>query len=574
METFGVIPFRFGAAAPEPISDKDLDFYYQVLSALYSEKIQFLNSNEVYSLAINLGDLYKNESITYQKIISRVQGWRSKPDILAVDIIPPMETLIPGRAELHIATALQFLGEQQNSLHFVVFVEEILAEKDAFNLLLASLVEQGRLILVDSNGVTAGRIEKDHRLPADYPALRHQICQDPLGLLELKMMRRRGHFTRPREEGGKHCFRFFYDGSECIREISHLIEASVKNRGGDKKPFLVYDCTESKWLEDAIITVAGRLQIVLINVGVLFDRPNLIPDEQRENGILFLPLVDTGATLEKILLKWREKISDSLPKIITVLTTRASDERKRIRRGHCADCTYELEYFLKVERGLEKTENCVLCELNVPNTSYDTESFELITSYDFWSMADEVGWKDEDYVPDTRDPLVTCPDFPKMVKENGAWLASKIKYQLLSIIGKEFPANPVLLICPDEDGARILSAYIQVLHEGLTVVRVPEDDFKVCRDPSSNLNEVLKKWELARPHWYVQITEASSVAGIAIVEEFCVSGGTRKAFLRLLAALDRKALAHLAIVDFNPPASKESGIPCFSLYAFDAISKI
>ena len=156
-----------------------------------------------------------------------------------------------------------------------------------------------------------------------------------------------------------------------------------------------------------------------------------------------------------------------------------------------------------------------------------------------------------------------------MFKENGAWLAQKVSRRLLSIEDRSFPARPFVLLCPNEDGARVLSTYLQALHEGYSVIRVPEEDLKEFRD-SKNFDHLLNALETRRPSWYVQLTEASHTAAMVIVEEFCVSGGTRSAFLRLLTAIGRTAWAHVAIVDFCPSVSKESKAKSVSLYEFDA----
>lgn len=569
---FGVIPLRFGAAAPEPILEARAFFYPSILRAVFKKEAKAVQEESWLTLAISLSELELDEHSAYRKCLRKAKSWDGQLDVLVVDIIPPLETLIPGRAELHLASALNILAAEEQGLRFVVFVDEMPPEREAFLKQLLGLVAEGRLTIIDRLGRC---LPSSTALPQDFILLRKRASQDPLQRLELKLVRRLGHFQRPFEEGSLYCVRYFYDGSFCTKEISSLLKSHIASRTETHPPVLLYDYTVSKWIEPPVLDAARTLGTVAYNIRDVLRGVGFHDQITDCTVLVILPLVDTGKTAIKLLETWINQFGTPAPEFISVLSTEYYATEKKVSvLPNEQHGSLEIPYLMGVSRGLTPTERCDMCKLGIPRSSFQDDDLEMLTAFQFWTMVDEADWKEEDHVPQNRASMGLVPNFAKMFEENGGWLAQKACNRLVSFSEEQFPARPFVLLCPDEAGARVISNYLQVLHEGLTVVRLPEEALNPFRKGGADLEKVATSWRKERPKWYQQILEAAPTAAFVLVEEFCVSGGTRDALSLLLSTLGKTAQCHLAIVDFKEAERENSALETLSLYSFDEVAQI
>jgi hypothetical protein len=273
--------------------------------------------------------------------------------------------------------------------------------------------------------------------------------------------------------------------------------------------------------------------------------------------------MDTGKTIELILRKWHRYDKLPLPKILSILSSRGNKTQMGKRELNVDGKIYVVKYLWKVDRKMSLSEQCQMCKLDIPESNKAHDNYAMLTTYDMWEMADEAAWIPEKNVPAQRSGLEIVPDFHRMIHKNGAWLAHKIRNRIEYSI-KDFPAKPILIICPDEKGANALADHLNVI-QGFTVVRIPKKVIDVCI--KERVEETLLKSRWDNDPWSVQLNSVSKNQLAIILEEFCVSGSTKNALSRLSQFYGVDVLCHFALCNFNP-AERELPPPTYALYEF------
>jgi len=181
-------------------------------------------------------------------------------------------------------------------------------------------------------------------------------------------------------------------------------------------------------------------------------------------------------------------------------------------------------------------------------------------------MVREAGFKThEDDVPTWRKPLPGAPNFPQILAgEDGVWLAALALDKLEMEAWRVVNTNSLLLVAPDQPGARLFVGRISDLEPSCQVVLLPDSVIRRFQEsPKAELSE-----EEKRSEWGSQLRGASNHSRPIICEEFSVSGGTATGISRLLSSLGKAPVVHLVIVDFRPimekPISRRT-----ALYAFE-----
>ncbi len=279
--------------------------------------------------------------------------------------------------------------------------------------------------------------------------------------------------------------------------------------------------------------------------------------------LLVVPLLDTGNTIVEVLglLEGQWGLEDI--RVLSVLSTKGNEPRfgeTSVSGGKIVD------YFLRVSQehylASDREHPCPMCRLDLPFTHEGVERSQMLTSYDFWEMVGLVGLKDEENVPDDDRPSIgKVPDFPRMLHSNGAWLTKKIGDILEDNCHTKL--NDMVLVCPDQKGAQVLTQYLEV-SLGANVVKVPDDAVKLIKH-AVELEGLINGWEEKRPEWYLALKTAPARKYV-IMDEFTVTGGTRMALERLVWHLGKDVVAHFSFVDFMPENGSQFDVPYLALY--------
>jgi hypothetical protein len=155
------------------------------------------------------------------------------------------------------------------------------------------------------------------------------------------------------------------------------------------------------------------------------------------------------------------------------------------------------------------------------------------------------------------------PSFLKMVENNGALFASKLRDRL-EATPAGFPSDPVV-ICPDEEGSIAFTSYLRFVL-GVTVIRIPRPVIYQCAEADADLPEIEKRWENQKPKWYLTMISLT-VADIIVMDEFNFSGKTQRGLSRLARHFGRD-VSYFSLADFNPEDSRKLGGPAYCLYDF------
>jgi pyrimidine operon attenuation protein/uracil phosphoribosyltransferase len=106
-------------------------------------------------------------------------------------------------------------------------------------------------------------------------------------------------------------------------------------------------------------------------------------------------------------------------------------------------------------------------------------------------------------------------------------------------------SNPVVVVCPDEEGARSLAHYFGAL-KGFTVVPIPRADLNAMIH-----DEEYAAFNTADKLWAQIIQRAASRSNIVLLEEFVVTGTTKRLLIRALAKIGKAARFHVAVAAFG-----------------------
>jgi hypothetical protein len=142
-----------------------------------------------------------------------------------------------------------------------------------------------------------------------------------------------------------------------------------------------------------------------------------------------------------------------------------------------------------------------------------------------------------------------------MVRENGPWLASKIKARL-AMERHGWPLNPVI-VCPDQEQGADVFAEMLVAVLNVQVVRIPRGVITEC-------TRTRACGDFVRSHrsadWYHRLRHCSGE--VIILDEFTVTRGTFLGLTRLLGCcLGKPPVCYFSICDFGDDTMPERWRP-------------
>lgn len=581
--TFGVLAFRFGPETSEPVPQPWKEFYRGVVSSVVDAPIRAIE-REPLTLAQSMSELAgqsTNDRVEggslVERMLSRGRSWGEEPDVILVDAMFGRHRVQPGRALLQLVAGLHSLIGYFPNTTLVLLLDAMPPEGDPVRRIVQPILDSGRLTVIDRLCRMLPASMPPDELTECYVQLEARKDEIALERLSRKMIRRLGHFQRTLKRSGQvECVRYFYDGRRSTNETARLLVRHVSASPGGELPALLFDCTVSTWLKGAVSEAAAVLgmQSPPVDVRELLEKGG--GSGVSDANLLILPLLDTGDTLRELYNQWRAVIPEvPFPKVLSVLVThganRVLDTANRVFSEPIPGGELEVSYLLEVERGLQREAPCPMCSIGLPVYEGHADHFEMLCALDFWEMVDESGWKPEDYVPvGTRESLGWVPDFSRMLQYNGAWLAEKALVRVANELRISRDTEPIVLVAPDELGARTFAEYMAEMYDTAAVILVPADTIRLLRTGSdSEIDGATAEWKANRPVWFEQMRELLFGGTIVMVQEFSQSGASARALRRLVRVFRHSVMAHALICDMGPSHFIPGEPPRLALYEFD-----
>jgi hypothetical protein len=575
MKTFNVLALHLGSPTLTEVSAELLTFYRSVAKAVTGEYCELSQAEPLHTLPFDSNSILKKSHEIYSKILERVAGWQQSPDLLIVDASSLVaQSVERGGVLVHIAQAVSSIltSERQNPLKVVLFLPQIPPLEDLFLQPLIPLWEKEfHLLIVADDGSL--HPPENPPLTFDSEAYRVNLArtrESPKEQIKAKLIRRLGHFQRDINRrsdatvrNGKSCARYSYDGVLCKEEIETLLTEYLSNTllaGEDV--FILYRCPQKHWLEDPLCAAALHHNIAIYRTIDVNDDLVAAQKLRDKRVLLVLPMLDTGWSLNETLVSLEDHLPEIKPQVLSILLTNPESEQ-RGRTFKYKDGDLLIDYFIEITQKRVPSSECAMCKLGIPTMDYYRDEYLMLTSYDVWEMAHEYGWKPEDDVPSYRGEIPSIPDFPKMIQENGMWLAHKM-WKRLEASNDNIPTD-LVIVCPDEKGARIFATYLLLINRA-TSIFIPREVLNLFAEDNSTEKTVVFDQNSS---WY-QMLVSSPVGGFLILDEFNYTGRTKRAMQRLLTYLGKQPLGYFALVNLDPATADDDNITTYSLYEFQA----
>lgn len=573
MKNLGLMVFRLGSPAAEPIAQEAEKFYLWVAEQFTGETHANTPLEGRTTIPIDGLTLEDQPEVILSMFQVTIEGWSALPDTVVVHVEDPAHGIVRGSLSFCLCLAISRLLESRaESPTFIILLSTLPPEGDVVRQAISPFIERQKATIVGDDGQvlagSAGQLKTSTE--QGYPLQLAKVRKDPLRLLELKMIRRLGHF-QTQDAGKATCRRYYYDCSLCGAELSSLLCDEIERiKDGTRPAVILYDSPISPWLETALRPIEVKLDVATISVDDFLNPTAGFSVVDNESAVLVLPMVDSGNRLKVVLHRLQEKRPKLRLYLLSVLTTRTDDVMHKVRKLRSGSATHDICYLLKVDQVVFRNGACPMCLLEIPTTQFpDRESYIMLTAYDMWDMAESAGWRaKEKDKPPWRGSMGSVPNFARMVEQNRAWVATKIRMALERTLS-ELPVDPVVICPKGEEGSRALSECLQSTLD-FTVINIPRDVINLFRN-GGRRKIPWEKWEKDSPRWYVQLASLSSDQ-VIVMDEFNVSGNTRASLKRLITErpFKKQVLCYFSICDFNPSASSQGDVSTGSLYEFQA----
>ena len=564
MKNVAILAFRIGQSTPNIINASFLDFYRWVSQVIIREDCKIIDGESHTTIAIDNVTLSQTPYDIYKKFHESKKEWQNIADVLIVDLANPEYGVLRGPALIHLSQAIDaYYKEADSSLKIIILLSDLPPREDPFRIYLNSHIESKKVVLIGNGKVNREFSSelKDYR-ESEYQIRLMKIRENPLDLLKFKMIRRFGHFLKFDRTGNhSRCIRYYYDGILCKNELTQLFTTYFELKYPKKSdPIIYYYAPISPWLSDAVLVWTEELGLRCINIEKI-NGCNIDLEKEVSRPLLIVPSFYSGESLiEAIELIFGSKSANL--HVLAVMTSDSNDDKERIRYLQTINEKIRVEYLLEVKNYFFPKGKCPLCEIGIPNSKPNIDTYAMLTSYDMWDMVERAGWKEEEDVPHYRPALEVVPDFPKFVEQNGAWLSTKLRL-IMNSMPHGFPTAPVI-VCPDEIGSRVFSNFLKAILN-LDVIRIPKVIINKFIDPiESEIEEIISRNDL----WCQQL-KTSTVPSLILIDEFNMSGKTRLGMINMLEHFKKKTLCYFSIVDFFGSEKNPIGLQCLSFYSFE-----
>lgn len=552
----GVIPFKLGESTDTGIPLQFREFYERVgVLTVGSGSLCFVGGDSARTICIRQSAVKSDQTI-YDLTISSARSLSDTSDYLIIDLANPPREDYPITSIIRgIVTALsEVWWKNEKKRPAVLLTHQPISVSEFAYKVMSPHINRGEMVVIDSRGAVHGTLPARSFKAADYSAALQEVQDNPMTLMQRRLIRRIGHFRHQPLKDSR-ATKFYFDARECSRQIAELLLSS--NDWSPSKQ-LFYHGPISPWLVGVANNFGlkrnGRRPNDLAEWIGSGHGPTKEPDvkiQSRPN--VLVPMVDTGKTLRQIDKFLKRYNPQCKPTYVSVLSTSGDGEPSGTRSVSTKSASIDVRYLLKVKQvDFDKTSQPT-CMLHHIGSNLEAEQ-PTLTSYAFWQMVDEVGFKEEEDVPRPRKPLGFVPRFPELLQNNGPLLAHKIKTILTPI-----PVDTVL-ICADEIGAIALTRCIRGFVTCSTI-RIPRP--VIDKIPISgnlqNLRERIKK-QFGVTEWHKRLVSASSNANTRaiLIDEFSSSGGTFLRLSRICACLNLTVERSIVLADFGIETSMDT----------------
>jgi hypothetical protein len=295
------------------------------------------------------------------------------------------------------------------------------------------------------------------------------------------------------------------------------------------------------------------------------------PSRLYPQPLVLLPLVDTGETVHMLAKAIRERSPNADPRFVSVLATGSEAASASQAKPTSVDLRLEqrlvtsgkenelVEYLLGVDQEYYSDTYLPLSLEDHQGSVGDLRADPItFTSYTFWTMIEEGGWRREKNFSSIRTSLGEVPNIPEVLRRNGPLIAHKL-HRLLNENRPGLPVDP-LFVCPEEDGAAEVAESIISMF-GNSVVQIPRDDFERQID-QLHAAEAFRDCE-----WWLQlVSAAASRARVILMDEFRMGGTTLSNLMRVCRLAGLTVERCVVFADFGQSRDFVGGLPVEALY--------
>jgi adenine/guanine phosphoribosyltransferase-like PRPP-binding protein len=554
----GIIPFRLGESADTALNERFFTFYERVASLVFGDpSANLLGRQSLRTIGIRQSSI-KNDQAIFELAQQAVQALPEECNQLLIDLANPPRDELPSTAIIAgIVAALSGHWWKADRLRrTVVLMHSPISTSEFSYAAMQTHLRSGEMAVVDRRGSVHGTIAQSF-VASDYSAALLEVQENPLTLIQRKLIRRIGHF---RHKGGSpfRATKYFFDARDCTNEIGAVL---LKLESWSKSKQLLVHAPLSPWLIDAAdwfgLKRNGRRAIDI--TGILRRHGgNELKLEARAN--VLVPMVDTGRTLQRLDRCLKKLNPRCQPNYISVLSTKGNLDTIGTRSLPLGTESADIRYLMKVKQVEYLKDNEPTCMREHEGSDFSQEP-PFLTAYAFWEMVQEVGFTEEQDVPGPRKGLGYVPRFPEMLQNNGPLLASKIRTLL-----EPMSIDPVL-ICAEEKGAIALTNCISSFVPCSTI-RIPRGiiDKTPLEGGTDTLRDQLSATE-SKTEWFKRLVSASSKGSsrAILIDEFTSSGGTLTRLSRICASFGLLMERSVVLVDFSA-RGVSAGVQHDSLY--------
>ena len=453
-------------------------------------------------------------------------------------------------------------------IHSKVFDNTTLSSETLFD----KYAKAKQVIMFDNKGNSTEEADKQHQIFTRYRKL---IFGDAYELFKKKLLRRVGHFKRPADGDHARCHLFFYDGSHCQQELRHILLEKLSELNPD---YIIYDCPESKWLENSIknaLPYFKEKSITAYNFLKEADKISKIKSDSKT--LLIVDLIHKGERFEKIINELKSTNADLFPElkalsVLKAVHTPTNEEIKIESPSSIADFEYSFIHAVHQKEFLQPSE-CEMCNpYQIPQTDKYAEIESELSAYFYWLLINDksvgVKFKAEENPPKHRPALSTVPDFKALLIFHGPYIAYKIKTLLLEKGIGISSFKDYTFICPDEEGAKEVGRSISYFFDA-EVLSIPKPDIEQIIEQEMPRSRV--EHEFKDAPWLkhlLRIERSGKSKSVILFDEFVVTKTTFNEFTQFLDIFDYKISCYLPIFQFADLKYGTGETPIYSLYKF------
>lgn len=484
-------------------------------------------------------------------------------DCLIVDLAnPPREDLPHFNILRSISDALNEVWWPEARGLVIVLLPKPLSPNDGALRVLQAHLSANDLVLIDPQGRVYGNLPSGQPRIDRYEEALLLVREDPIALIRRKMIRRIGYFRRPSQNA--RATKYFYDCTHCTENI---LEALIGRIEFDAYSQIFVHAPVSDWMETLADSISVEYGLERIALEDLISDPSKLLLQP----LVLLPLVDTGETVHMLASAIRERSPEADPRFVSILAT--GGEMTALNQEGPTGVTPQMQKRLLTKGGESELVEYLLgvdqeyySETYLPMSLDDHQGSVSdlgadpinLTSYAFWTMMEESGWRHEKNFSSIRTSLGEVPNIPEVLRRNGPLIAHKL-HRLLSEGRPGLPVDP-LFVCPEEDGAGEVAESIISMF-GYSVVQIARDDFERQID-QSHAAEAFRDC-----HWWSQLVSAAgSRARVILMDEFRMGGTTLGNLMRVCRLAGLTVERCVVFADFGRSQDYVGGLPVEALY--------